>query len=159
MLEGWHDRDERGKKEGCVWEVDLSANEKKKEEKHMNKLTVASWVAFMSKAQHEEKGRPPSVCEQEGVSPVREREQSAGKKKKKSKRQTKVARALDMSSFSQEQSAKNEKEIKTNQKRKWKGEGQRWHNKGNKGQHIAWQRDKHMWEKGEQSANKQKRKR
>ena len=60
----------------------------------MNQLTVASRLAFVSKAQHEEKGRPPSVCERERVPSVRERERSAGKKKrKKGKRQTKVTRA------------------------------------------------------------------
>jgi hypothetical protein len=101
--------------------VDQSANEKKKE-KNTNQLTVASCLAFVSKAQHEEKGRPPSICEREGVPSVRGREQSARKKKKKRQKKTNqggkgTARGTHSHS-SQEQSAKNEKEIKTNQKKK-----------------------------------------
>jgi hypothetical protein len=63
--------------------VDQSANEKKKEEKNMNELTVASCLVFVSKAQHEEKGRPPSVWEREGVPPVREKGVVSGEKQNK----------------------------------------------------------------------------
>jgi hypothetical protein len=96
-------------------------NEKKKEEKNTNKLTVASCLVFVSKAQHEEKGRPPSVWEREGVPPVREKGAVSREKERKGKKQNKVARVLHAgphSRSSQEQSVKNEKEIKTNQKKK-----------------------------------------
>ena len=54
----------------------------------MNELTAATHLTFMSGktwcARVQEKERPPSVCKREGVpsAPVREREWSAGKKKK-----------------------------------------------------------------------------
>ena len=84
-------------------EGDQSENEKRKK-MNLKVLTVASHLAFVSgKAQHvqiQQKGRPPSVCEQKGPSvPVREKEGSAGKKKK---RRTRAPRMRPPLVFAQE---------------------------------------------------------
>jgi hypothetical protein len=71
--------------------VEISEWKKKRIDKKTNELAVASRLAFMSgkprHAQTQENMRPPSVYEREGPNAtVREKERSAGKKKKEKRK-------------------------------------------------------------------------
>ena len=86
---------------------------------------MVSCLAFVSKVQHKEKGRPPSVCEREGIPTCEGKGAVSGEKgKEKGTRQTKVARAPAARgpplTFLTGAISKNEKEIKTNQEKKMK---------------------------------------